>query len=173
MKKYLMAILTFTVISLSCMSVFAAAPSGSTKDAVITVPEGQVLHTIVTMPLTSDKLSLGQNVTVVLGENFCYKNKLVAPVDSVVNGKVINVSKATKNSAGELQLRFTRITTPYGIQVPVSAVVKNNSKIGKISGADELFASETRDVNIPVSTPVDLVLIQPITVNPEAYNPNY
>lgn len=42
-----------------------------------------------------------------------------------------------------------------------------------LSGSDEPSVSDSRDVDIPVTTPVDLVLIQPITVDPEAYNPNY
>ena len=175
MQKCLITILTIVLASFLGLNSNAAiaAPYSATKGAVITVPEGQVLRAIVTTPLSSNCLSLGQNVTMVLGEDFYYNNKLVAPVDSVVFGSVIKVSKASKNSDGELLLRFTRITTPYGIQVPISAIIKNSSKIGNLSGEHETSESNGGDVDIPVNTPVDLVLIQPITVNPEVYNPNY
>ena len=149
-----------------------ALPYGTTKSAVITVPEGQVIRTIVTTPLTSDHLSLGQNVTMVLGEDFYFDNKLVAPIDSVVSGSVIKVSRSTPSEGGKLLLRFTRITTPYGIQVPISAIVKNDNKTGMLTGA-ALADEGKKDVDIPVTTPIDLVLIQPITVNPEIYNTNY
>ena len=174
MPKCLMIILTAIIINV-CMltSIVCAAPYGATKSAVVTVPEGQIIRAIVTTPLTSNHLSLGQNVTMVLGEDFYYNDRLVAPMDSVVYGSVIRVNKATNDSEGKLLLRFTRITTPYGIQVPVSAIVKNNNKIGMLSGLDSEFTSENKDVDIPVTTPVDLILIQPITVNPEIYNTNY
>lgn len=174
MQRGMMLLLTSLIMICSvCVNSVSAAPYGATKSAVITVPEGQVLRTIVTTPLTSNHLSLGQNVTMVLGEDFYYNNKVVAPIDSVVYGSVIRVAKATDVNKGELLLRFTRITTPYGIQVPISAIVKNNDRVGKLTGSDERFSSSLGDVDIPVATPVDLVLIQPITVNPEIYNTNY
>ena len=74
-------------------------------------------------------------------------------------------------AVGEQQLPGTRFQN--GIQVPVSAIVKNNNKIGMLSGLDSGLDSSGRDVDIPVTTLVDLILIQPITVNPEIYNTNY
>lgn len=114
MQKCLISILTFSVLGFCglCPKAAMGAPYSATKSAVITVPEGQVLKAIVTTPLTSNYLSLGQNVTMVLGEDFYYNNKLVAPMDSVISGSVIRVSKASKDADGELLLRFTRITTP-------------------------------------------------------------
>ncbi len=174
MPKCLAIILTAIIVNFIIFAnVVLSAPYGATKSAVVTIPEGQIIRTIVTTPLTSNHLSLGQNVTMVLGEDFYYNNKLVAPMDSVVYGSVIKVSKATAEEEGKLLLRFTRITTPYGIQVPVSAIVKNSNKIGILSGFDNEFATASKDVDIPVTTPVDLILIQPITVNPEIYNTNY
>ena len=171
--RFMIILMTIIINILMCTSAVLSAPYGATKSAVVTVPEGQIIRTIVTTPLSSNHLSLGQNVTMVLGEDFYYNDKLVAPMDSVVYGSVIRVNKATTVEDGKLLLRFTRITTPYGIQVPVSAIVKNNNKIGMLSGVDNGLDSSNRDVDIPVTTPVDLILIQPITVNPEIYNTNY
>lgn len=175
MKKYLIAVLISMILGICNIFAqsFAGVPNGKTKEAVITVPEGKSFKTIVTTPLTSEYLTLGQKVTTVLGEDFYYNGKLIAPMESVVTGSVIKVLKASDDTNGELLLRFTRITTPYGIQIPVSAVIKNNHQTGLLSGENKNFASEKGDVDIPVNTPVDLLLIQPITVNPEVYNLNY
>ena len=153
------------------LPVCSAAPM-TAKNAVVTVPAGQALQTIVTTPISSNHLYLGQTVTVVTGEDFYYNGNLVAPVDSVLIGSVINVSKAKNESNGELLLRFTQLTTPYGIKVPISAIIKNDNKQGKLFGYDAEKEGGA-DVNIPVTTPMTLVLTQPITVNPEMYNSNY
>ena len=139
----------------------------------ITVPAGQTIQAIVTTPINSKNLSLGQTVTMVVGEDFYYNNKLIAPFESVLTGSVINVSKADDKSAGKLYLRFTQVVTPYGIQVPLAAIVKTSDKTGKMSGKDYEHKDESNNVNIPVNTPVELLLTQPITVNPEVYNTNY
>lgn len=175
MLKGLKIFLNTAIICLSFIySGFAySAPYGATKSAVVSVPEGQVIRTVVTTPLTSNNLTLGQNVTLVLGEDFYYNSKLIMPMDSVVAGSVIKVSKAANNESGKLLLRFTRITTPEGIQVPISAVIKNNNRLGMLSGSEQQTGSKTGEVNVPVATPVDIILIQPITVNPEIYNTNY
>ena len=174
MRKYLILFLIISIIGLCGFSMCAKAETfGETKRAVISVPEGQTIHAIVTTPLTSNRLSLGQNVTMALGEDFYYNNKVIIPVDSIVYGSVIRVSGASAGNIGELMLRFTRITTPYGIQIPISAIVKNDTKVGKITGLNTEFHTEAGDVDIPVTTPIDLVLTQPITVNPEIYNTNY
>lgn len=175
MRKYLIAVLISVLLSLCNIygQVSASVPNGKTKEAVISVPEGKSFKTIVTTPLSSEYLTLGQKVTMVLGEDFYYKDKLIAPMESVVYGSVIKVSKAAEENKGELLVRFTRITTPYGIQIPVSAVIKTKNSSGLLTGKDETFASDKGDIDIPVNTSLDLLLIQPITVNPEVYNLNY
>jgi hypothetical protein len=109
----------------------------------------------------------------VIGENFYYNGKLIAPMDSVINGSVIGVSKATAQETGNLTLRFTRITTPDGIIIPIAAVVKNDNKFGKLLASNSVFLNESGDIDMPVATEMDIVLIQPITVNPEIYITNY
>ena len=161
-------------VILSILAIFTVLTVGTcSKAAQITVPAGQTIQAVVTTPINSKNLTLGQTVTMVVGEDFYYNNKLIAPFESVLTGSVINVSKATPKSDGKLYLRFTQAVTPYGIQIPLAAIIKTGDKTGKLSGKDSEYNDESANVSIPVNTPVELILTQPITVNPEVYNTNY
>ena len=125
---------------------------------------------------------------------------------------------------GKLMLRFTQIVTPYGIQIPISAIVKTTDNSGMLIGGTKVdvakdYAKDLTvgagagavsgvvfgalaggnigrgaalgtavgagggliksvwdkgdDVEIPANSNIELVLTQPITVNPAIYNSNY
>lgn len=175
------------------------------KDSVLTVPAGEAFKTLVTMPLSSENLSLGQNINLALNADFYYNGKLIAPIGSMVNGTVLDVSKAKHGTVnGKLLMRFTQIVTPYGLQIPISAVVKTEDKKGILYGGEKMtYTNDTKisnssnytnisslettvgsgggilkglwdkgiDVSIPANSVIELVLTQPITVNP-ALNQN-
>lgn len=186
--------------------VIPGAQAGTLKNNVVTVPAGQVFSAIVTAPISSANLTLGQQVNLVLSNNFVYNSKLIAPAGSAVVGNVISVSKSGNNGKnGELLLRFTRIITPYGIQIPLAANIKNASESGVLKGfvqeqevpvekisnkgydkdlqvtnrceicetAQNNNTNKGVDVEIPVRSQLDLILTQPITVNPAMYDSNY
>ena len=194
------------------------------KGSVVTVPAGQKIPAVTT-PLSSANLTLGQNVTLALGSDFYYNGNLVAPAGSSVTGTVLEVSKAKHGSMnGKLLLRFTQIVTPYGIQIPISAVVKTTDNTGVLVGGTKLDVAKDygkdvavgagagalagviisplaggdvgkgtalatavgaggglvkslwdkgNDVEIPANSAIELVLTQPITVNPAMFNNNY
>lgn len=175
--------------------------------------------------MSSANLTLGQNVTLALGSDFYYNGNLVAPAGSSVTGTVLEVSKAKHGSMnGKLLLRFTQIVTPYGIQIPISAVVKTTDNTGVLVGGTKLDVAKDygkdvavgagagalagviisplaggdvgkgtalatavgaggglvkslwdkgNDVEIPANSAIELVLTQPITVNPAMFNNNY
>lgn len=195
------------------------------RGSVVTVPAGQSMPAVVTMPLSSANLTLGQTVNIALGSDFYYNNNLIAPAGSTVSGTVLEVSKAKRGSMnGKLMLRFTQIITPYGIQVPISAIVKTDDNSGRLIGGTKMdvakdYAKDLTvgagagavsgvvfgalaggdigkgaalgtavgagggliksvwdkgdDVVIPANSNIELVLTQPITVNPAIYNSNY
>lgn len=195
------------------------------KGSVITVPAGQNISTVTTMPISSANLITGQNVTLALGSDFYYNGNLIAPAGSSVTGTVIEVSKARHgNLNGKLLVRFTQIVTPYGIQIPISAVIKTNDNTGVLIGGTKTDVAKEygkdiavgagagalagviisplaggnigkgtalatavgagggvvksiwdkgNDVEIPINSAIQLVLTQPITVNPAIYNNNY
>lgn len=195
------------------------------KGSVVTVPAGQSMPVVVTTPISSANMTTGQTVTVALGSDFYYNGNLIAPAGSSVTGTAIEVSKAKHGSLnGKLLLRFTQIVTPYGVQIPISAVVKTTDNSGVLVGGTKMDVTKEfgkdvaigagagalagviisplaggsigkgtalatavgagggvvksiwdkgNDVVIPANSAVQLVLTQPITVNPAIYNNNY
>lgn len=194
------------------------------RGSVVTVPAGQNISAVVTTPLSSENIIAGQSVSLALGSDFYYNGNLIAPAGSTVTGTAIEASKAKHGSMnGRLLLRFTQITTPYGIQIPISAVVKTSDNTGVLIGGTKADVAKSygkdvaigasagalagvlisplaggnigkgtalatavgagggvvksiwdkgNDVEIPVNSAIQLVLTQPITVNPAIYN-NY
>ncbi len=194
------------------------------KGRVVTVPAGQSFPAVVTTPLSSANLTTGQSVSIALGSDFYYNENLIAPAGSSVTGTVLEVSKAKHGSMnGKLMLRFTQIVTPYGIQIPISAVIKTTDNTGVLVGGTKLDVAKDygkdlavgagagalagviisplaggdigkgtalatavgaggglvksiwdkgNDVEIPANSAIQLVLTQPITVNPSMFNTN-
>lgn len=195
------------------------------KGSVVTVPAGQNFKAVVTTPISSANMFLGQNVNLALGSDFYYGGNLIAPAGSSITGQVLEVSKAKHGSMnGKLTLRFTQITTPYGIQIPISAVIKTDDGTGVLIGGTKMDVvkdytkdvavgtaagalsgvvfgalaggsvgkgaalgtavgaggglvksvwDKGNDVEIPASSQIELMLTQPITVNPAVFNSNY
>ena len=112
-----------------------APQSGTLKGRVVTVPAGETFKAVVTTPLNSANLALGQSVTIALGSDFYYNGNLIAQAGSSVSGTVLEVSRAKHGSMnGKLNIRFTQIVTPYGIQITISAVIKTEDNTGVLIG---------------------------------------
>ena len=94
------------------------------RGSVITVPAGSEFSATLTNGITSSSAAAGQPVYMMLGKDFYYGDKLVAPAGSSVMGTVIEASAAKHGSInGKLSVRFTQITTPSGTQIPISAII--------------------------------------------------
>ncbi len=195
------------------------------KGSVVTVPAGHNFMAVVTTPISSANIATGETVSVALGSDLYYNGNLIAPAGSAVTGTAIEASKAKHGSLnGKLLVRFTQITTPYGIQIPISAVIKTSDNTGVLVGGTKTdvaleygkdaaigagagaFAGliisplsggnvgrgtalgtavgagggiiksiwdKGNDVEIPANSAIQLILTQPITVNPAIYNNNY
>ena len=105
------------------------------KGSVSVVPAGQTFKAIFTMPISSATAVTGQNVTMVLGKDYYYNNKLIAPAGSSVKGSVIEASSAKHGSInGKLAIRFTQITTPSGQEIPISGIIKTDDMTGTLVG---------------------------------------
>ena len=106
---------------------------------VVMVPAGSSLPAMLTAPISSASASAGQSVSLVLNSDYYYNNKLIAPAGSTVSGTVIEASKAKRGSMnGKLCIRFTQIYTPYGTQIPISAVIKTDDNSGVLIGGTKL-----------------------------------
>ena len=106
---------------------------------VVMVPAGTSLPALLTTPISSATAAVGQSVSMVLNSDFYYNNKLIAPAGSSVTGTVIEASKAKRGSMnGKLCIRFTQIYTPYGTQIPISAVIKTDDSTGVLIGGTKM-----------------------------------
>ena len=107
---------------------------------VTMIPAGTCFQAVTTMELSSATMSLGQGVSVVLGNNFYYGGKLVAPAGSQVNGNVIDVRKGNRAGInGQIKVRFTNIYTPQGQMIPISGMIKTSD------GKGTLYAATAKD----------------------------
>lgn len=108
---------------------------GALKGRVVVVPPGVSMPAVVSTPISSEYLTMGQPVSVTLGSDFYYNNCLIAPAGSTVTGAVTQVKKATHGSInGNLRLRFTEIVTPYGSRIPISAGIQTSDGTGLLVG---------------------------------------
>lgn len=195
------------------------------KGRVVTVPPGIGFSAVVSAPLSSEYLTMGQPVSVTTGSDFYYNNCLIAPAGSTVTGVVTQVTKAKHGTInGALRLRFTEITTPYGTRIPISATIRTDdgtgilragtkmdtakeygkdlvvgsalgalagtimgplsggavgrgaalgTAVGAVGGLGKSIYDKGTDVVIPSGANIDLMIDQPITVNPSATNYDY
>lgn len=188
------------------------------KGSVVVVPAGQTFKARFTAPIDSATATTGQDITMVLGTDYIYNDKTIAPAGSSVKGSVIEASSAKHGSLnGKLAIRFTQITTPSGQEIPISAVIKTDDYSGTLVGGTKLDVTKEygkdlvvgagagalagviisplsggsigrgtalatavgaggglvksiwdkgEDVSIPANASIELILLQPITVNP-------
>lgn len=125
--------------------------NGPLRGSVITVPAGSQFPAQLMSELSSETAVTGQSVSMVLGKDFYYNNKLVAPAGSTVIGTVIEASHAKHGSInGKLSVRFTQINTPMGTQIPISAVIKTDDNSGVLEGGTKMDVAKeyTKDLAI-------------------------
>lgn len=116
---------------------------------VVRVPAGTEIKTMLTSPITSAYASIGQSISLALNSDFYYDNKLIAPAGSTIYGSVIESSRAKRGGInGKLCVRFTQISTPFGTQIPISAVIKTNDSTGVLVGGTKLDVAKeyTKDL---------------------------
>ena len=121
------------------------------RGSVVTVPAGSQFPATLTSSLSSANTTLGQNVTMVIGKDFYYGDKLIAPAGSTVFGTVTSVTAAKHGSLnGKLAVRFTQITTPTGNQIPLSAVIKTDDNSGVLTGGTKMDVAKeyTKDLAV-------------------------
>lgn len=192
------------------------------RGSVLSVPAGAVISAVTTSEIGSETLVKGQAVQLALGSDFYYNGKMIAPAGSTVYGTVTELSKAKYGDMnGRVKILFTQITTPYGVQIPISGVIKTNdgsgvlvggtkmdvtkeyaknmavgtaagalsglvfgalaggdvgrgaalgTAVGAGGGAVKAAAKKGNPVSIPANSRIDILLNQPITVNPSAYS---
>ena len=121
------------------------------KGSVVMVPAGTSVPVTLTTELSSATAITGQQVAMLLSNDFYYNNKLIAPSGSTVIGSVIEASPAKHGSMnGKLCVRFTQINTPVGTQIPISAVIKTDDSSGVLVGGTKIDVTKeyTKDLAV-------------------------
>ena len=188
------------------------------RGSVVTVPAGEKFRAVFMAPISSETAYTGQEISLAIPRDYYYNGKIIAPEGSTVTGTVIDVSSAKHGTLnGKLTLRFTHIITPYGLDIPISAVIQTTDNTGTLVGGTKFDTAKEytkdlaigagagaligtiaaplsggsvgrgaalmtavgaggglvksiwdkgNDVEIPANVSVELVLTQPITVNP-------
>ena len=122
---------------------------------VVMIPAGTPVRAAVTTQLSSEYLKVGQTVTMSLNSDFYYDGKLVAPAGSIVTGTVTEASKAKHGSMnGKLGIRFNTITTPYGTQIPIAAVIRTEDSSGVLVGGTKMDVTKEYAKDIAVGSAV-------------------
>ena len=112
------------------------------KGHVVFIPTGVTTSAVLSTPISSETMTLGENVNLILNEDFTYENKTIAPKGSVVEGVVVVAKKAGRaNINGKLMIRFNNITTPQGYKIPISAVIKTDDNTGVLIGGTKKDAA--------------------------------
>jgi hypothetical protein len=115
------------------------AQNNTLQGNVVMVPAGTSVKATLTSPISSEYTTAGQTVTMALSSDFYYGQHLIAPAGSTVYGTVIESSKAKRGSInGKLCVRFNQIFTPYGTQIPISAVIKTDDLTGVLVGGTKV-----------------------------------
>lgn len=115
------------------------AQNNTLQGNVIMVPAGSMIKAALTAPLSSQYTCEGQTVSLALYNDYYYEDKLIAPAGSTVYGTVIEASKAKRAGInGKLCVRFTQIYTPYGTQIPISAVIRTDDSSGVLVGGTKM-----------------------------------
>lgn len=119
-------------------------PSNNTLQGnVVMVPAGSTVKAMLTAPLSSEYSTAGQTVSLALNNDFYYDDKLIAPAGSTVYGTVIEATRAKRAGInGKLCVRFTQIFTPYGTQIPISAVIRTDDSTGVLVGGTKLDSTK-------------------------------
>lgn len=99
------------------------------------VPAGVTCKGLLSQEISSQSAVAGQNVNLILKEDFIYNEKVIAPEGSVVYGTISSIKKAGYgNRNAKMMIRFTSIVTPYGNTIPINAVIATSDSSGMLKG---------------------------------------
>jgi|GEM_PF-441982 len=102
---------------------------------VVTVPLNTYFKAVTTNPISTEFITQGDTVQVVLGSDFYYNGNVVLPANSVVEGNAVIAQSAGRTGKnGKLKIHFTSATTPGGQRIPLSAKLATEDGTGIISG---------------------------------------
>ncbi len=126
---------------------------------VVYVPTGTTTSAIISQTLDSKTCSKGMSVYATLNKDFTYNGIEVAPQGSTLNGTITKCKKAgIGNRNGQIQIRFTSITTPSGYNIPVSAMIATTDNTGILKGGATKDSAKDYGKNVAIGAAGGAVL---------------
>jgi len=141
----------------------------SLEENVVLIPAGTEIPVVTVSEIDADFLILGQTVSVMLGNDYYYDGKFVAPIGSTISGTVVKI-ETTEDKDKKLApvIKFTNMRSPYGQTIPLSAKFKPELltyvyNVDKSKNHDTLNKAD--NLIIPANTSMVIELEQPVTIN--------
>lgn len=102
---------------------------------VVSAPAGTTVPAMTTYTISSMTSRVGDRVAVTLGSGLAGNGGMVLPAGTVVEGQVVEVSKANRffSRSGRLNIRFNTAITPDGRRVPISAKIATQDGTGVLT----------------------------------------
>ena len=122
---------------------------------VLYVPAGFTTKVVLSQGINSNSAVVGQGISAILSEDLLYNGNLVAPYGSVVQGSIVQVSKAKYGDINaKIMVKFTTIMTPYNNVIPISAVIATSDNSGLLKGGATIDSVKeyAKDTAIGAST---------------------
>ena len=125
-------------------------------DNTIIIPQNYVIGVELKEAIDINKLNIADSCQVYLKNDFLYNGTLIAQEGSIVFGTITKIeTTATEENKPYIYVNFTKITTPYGQDIPISAGFLNQNKNG-------FLYADTNGL-IDTNKELDLIILQPIT----------
>lgn len=141
----------------------------SLEENVVLIPAGTEIPVVTVNEIDADFLILGQTVSVMLGSDYYYDGKFIAPIGSTISGTVVKIVNS-EDKDGKIfpVIKFTNLRSPYGQTIPLTAKFKSElltdvHNVDKSKNYDTVSKSD--NLIIPVNTSMVIELEQPITIN--------
>ena len=130
------------------------------KSSNAIVPAGEHISASLTDIISSESAYRGQKVILLIGDDYKYNNKVIAPKGSYISGTIIGLNNQDDSSEVSITIRFMQITTPSGLIIPISSIVKVN-------------ADDNKTIELPANSNLEITLTQPITLTEINYSYEY
>ena len=105
------------------------------KGHVVTIPPGTTFPASTQGEISSENLTVGDTVAVMLSNDFYYNGVLAIPGGSSIQGNVVLAQKSGfTDKPGKLKIKFTNAITPSGQRIPLSGKLVTPDGTGILTG---------------------------------------
>ena len=116
------------------------------------MPAGIKADVILSQEINSNTAIVGQTINAIFTDDFKYNNAVIAPAGSIIEGSIVYNRKAGyANKPAQMQIRFTKIRTPYNNLIPINAVILTSDSTGILKGTNikDNLKGHAEEINDP------------------------